>query len=260
MSSGSDWDTVSNALAERVATVHDKSLALWNSAEAADDVVSAAQSFQVEGTLANLRNVLSEAEAWFDKEAAVAVAEMSRREGVSNHRYCRQPPNWLTRDLSGSLTQIQMRGEGLSHGMMELGEFAKQHSGFGGYMRSFFNGLVDPIDGVLSVFGNGRVQDEGKRLDAAVADGSRMYAEAFNALCADMRKTLAGHWEFMVEAESAAIAREKAAGLTRHETTAVTGRAADAKGMKFVVAVVLAVIIGLVVVAGLYVLRRLGLF
>lgn len=269
MTNQNQWRAEMDSLEKKICEIYVDSMSEWSAAKSGDSFAAAYQSFSPDGVSSKIRLALSEFESWFTKTMMAAVLNMAKAAGLKGYKYKPQRTGWLTGCMASQISSVKSSSEDLKQTMGNVAIFFQENSGLGAAIKSFAGGFLNPIDGaidgVMSIFGEGRIQKEGRLLDAALAEFANRYVNSFHSLVSDLDAMIIDQCNSVLHDEQENIQAEvdrlnqmkELAAYNRVPPVPQNATTAGS-GISFGKAAILVVLLGVVIVGGIALLKRFG--
>lgn len=183
----------------------------WNDAQKADALIAASNNFSPSIIMSQLQSLISSVELWYMGEHNSVITIKAKELKISPGRWLIQASQskWLHQELSQNLNSLQHLIMQFDSAIEAFALFAKNNSGFSGFVRNFVHGANNPIDAALSLFGAGSGNAQVQELDKRLEKSQSSMVDGFVALDETIKSALRN-----------AIASKTGASLTEMEHAA----------------------------------------
>lgn len=171
------------------------SLDAWMEAEGndIDALRDAAVEIDSVGSITSAKAVLGEIESWL-RDQADEFLETSKVVGWEKALRKRLAPGWLTQAMQSSMSAIQTTLKQFKDAAEECVEYNEENSGIGGMLRGAFKGWLNPVDGIATIFGEGTLNKEEKRINRNLNRCSTQLDEVVATVDATLDELVVTKW------------------------------------------------------------------
>jgi hypothetical protein len=181
-------DIVSN----NIANILISSIKEWDDAEEAATMISASNNFVPHTVISQLQSLISNIELWFMREHNSIITSKAKELKISPSRWLIQSNSskWLHQELGQNFNAIQHAVTQFDSTIEMVSLFANEHSGLSGFAKDALRGFLNPVDGIMGLFGASSVDKQGQELQKRLDKDRSNMIDSFYALDACIKTSI----------------------------------------------------------------------
>jgi hypothetical protein len=165
-----------------ITNILENSIQEWGAANKAKELIIAANNYNPQMIMSSINQLVSRLEIWFIGQHNNVIMETSRDENITPTKWLikQENFNWLTSSVQEQKRYVEISVNQFDNVIVAFANYAKENSGFSGFVNGFLGSLDDPIDAFKGLFGNSRNDREARELQTAMQKSVRQMEESFN--------------------------------------------------------------------------------
>ncbi len=204
------WRTELDAHLAAVGNVVDEALAEWIAAEESEALDAAAGRLSAARTVRELDLRVASVEAWYQGRFNGAVTSVCDGMGFPARQWLMRDAerNWLSERLRPERARVEGALRDFKSAATAFADYARETSGFAGFLKGAVGGYLDPVDGISALWGESRAQREGKRTEGLLRDAATALGEASATFSQELDAAVVTHWNSFIPGLAEVVAEE----------------------------------------------------
>jgi hypothetical protein len=175
-----------------ITNILENSIQEWSEANKAKELIAAANNYNPQAIMSSINQLVSKTEIWFISQHNNVIMKTARDENITPTKWLIKQDNfnWLTNSVQEQKRYIEISINQFDNVIVAFANYAKENSGFSGFVNGFLGGLADPIDAFKGFFGNSRSDREARELQTAMQKSVQQMGESFNDLDQQLKSSI----------------------------------------------------------------------
>lgn len=175
-----------------IINIFESSIQEWSEAKEAKELVAAANNYNPQAVMSSIRQLVSKIESWFIEKHNNVIIEIARDENITPTKWLikQENFNWLSNSVQEPRRYVEISTKQFDNVIVAFANYAKENSGFSGFLNGFIGGLADPIDAIEGLWGNSSTDRDVNQLQTALQKSVQQMSESFSDLDQQLKSSI----------------------------------------------------------------------